>query len=55
MRLKGVLYISDHLMHLLPSLVHTEEQRRKFLETFTSFLDELEKRLGRMPWEGGTA
>lgn len=51
MRLKGILYISDHMMHLLPSLVHTEEQRRRFLEEFDSFLSTLERELGGRPWE----
>lgn len=51
MRLRGILYISDHMMHLLPSLIHTREQRERFLEEFDSLLSMIERELGGRPWE----
>jgi glutamate-1-semialdehyde aminotransferase len=43
-RLRGVLYVSERLVHLLPSLVHSEEEVRLFRTTLESFLAEVAKR-----------
>lgn len=42
-RLSGILYVSEKLLHLLPSLIHTGEDVDKFLRTFESFLDRISK------------
>ena len=43
MRLRGILYISEHNAHLLPSMAHTREDAEKLVETFEEFLEELAK------------
>ena len=43
-RLRGVLYLSGKLAHLLPSLIHGESEARLFVETLASFLSELTRR-----------
>jgi len=50
MRVNGILYLTEGTMHLLPSLVHTSEQRERFLKAFESFLDTLEETLKGRPW-----
>jgi len=40
-RIRGVLYVSEKLAHLLPSLIHSEEEVRLFRSTLESFLAEL--------------
>lgn len=41
MRVNGVLYLSEKMPHLLPSMIHSRDQADKLVRTFTSFLDEL--------------
>ncbi|MCS7111529.1 MAG: aspartate aminotransferase family protein [Ignisphaera sp.] len=41
MRINRILYLSEKMPHLLPSMVHSKEQAKKFTETFAKFLDEL--------------
>ncbi|MEB2836752.1 MAG: aspartate aminotransferase family protein [Desulfurococcales archaeon] len=50
MRVRGILYLTEHTMHLLPSLRHTKKQASAFLEAFEAFLDDLEEALGGRPW-----
>jgi glutamate-1-semialdehyde 2,1-aminomutase len=40
-RLNGVLYLSEKLVHLLPSLVHSKEEVDLFAEVLTNFLTEV--------------
>ncbi|MET1127732.1 MAG: aspartate aminotransferase family protein [Thermoproteota archaeon] len=42
-RVLGILYVSEHMMHLLPSMVHTDEQREKFISYFSSLLESVGK------------
>ncbi len=42
-RLSGVLYVSEKLVHLLPSLVHSKEEVELFERVFASFLDRVFK------------
>ncbi len=39
MRIHGVLYMTEHSPHLMPSMVHTDDQRRRFIELFAQFLE----------------
>ncbi len=39
MRLNGILYISDHQVHLLPALTHSNEEIKKFTESFENLLN----------------
>jgi len=43
-RLRGVLYVSEKLVHLLPSIIHSEEEVKLFRSTLESFLAELTRR-----------
>ena len=43
MRTKNILYVSEHMAHLLPSIEHNRDDAREFLEAFTEFLEELKK------------
>jgi len=45
MRLRGVLYMTEHNAHLLPSMVHSPEDCKTFVELFREFLDEVSKRV----------
>jgi len=45
MRNRGILYLTEHMAHLLPSLIHTKEQAMKFIEVFKDFLEEVRKRI----------
>ena len=42
-RLNGILYMTEHSPHLLPSMVHDEEQRRRLIEVIRKFLDQLSR------------
>ncbi len=41
MRTKGILYMTEHMTHLLPSMVHTEKEAEMFIENFVEFLDKI--------------
>ena len=41
MRTKNILYVSEHMAHLLPSILHGEEDANKLLEALQEFLEEL--------------
>ncbi len=45
MRINGILYLTEHTAHLLPSMVHSREQVEKFVNTFASFLETVSKRI----------
>ncbi len=42
-RLSGLLYISEKLVHLLPSLIHSREEIELFARTFEGFLGRISK------------
>ncbi|ABM81254.1 aspartate aminotransferase family protein [Hyperthermus butylicus] len=41
MRLNGILYMTEHMAHLLPSMAHSRRDADRFIEVFASFLDEI--------------
>ena len=41
MRTRGILYVSEHMAHLLPSVLHSDQDVRDFLEALQGFLEEL--------------
>jgi len=43
MRLRGILYMTEHTAHLLPAMVHTKEHAEQFLKAFEDFVDEANK------------
>ncbi|MDK6027897.1 aspartate aminotransferase family protein [Ignisphaera sp. 4213-co] len=44
MRTRGILYMKENLVHLLPSLIHTEEEAKLFKETLAEFLTTLTRK-----------
>jgi glutamate-1-semialdehyde 2,1-aminomutase len=41
MRINKILYLSEKMPHLMPSMIHSKEQAKRFVDIFTKFLYEL--------------
>ncbi|KUO79927.1 MAG: glutamate-1-semialdehyde 2,1-aminomutase [Vulcanisaeta sp. OSP_8] len=41
MRTKGILYMTEHMPHLLPSMIHTKEQAQDLINAFNELLSEV--------------
>nr|KJR72665.1 MAG: glutamate-1-semialdehyde 2,1-aminomutase [Vulcanisaeta sp. AZ3] len=41
MRTKNILYMTEHMPHLLPSMIHTKEQAQDLINTFNELLSEI--------------
>ncbi|ADN51805.1 aspartate aminotransferase family protein [Vulcanisaeta distributa] len=44
MRVKGILYMTEHTAHLLPSMIHTRDHARVLMEEFRNLLSEVMRR-----------
>ncbi|MGC9180894.1 MAG: aspartate aminotransferase family protein, partial [Vulcanisaeta sp.] len=41
MRTRGILYMTEHMPHLLPSMIHTREHANTLVEEFKGLLSEI--------------
>ncbi|WP_069807216.1 aspartate aminotransferase family protein [Vulcanisaeta thermophila] len=41
MRVNGILYMTEHMLHLLPSMKHTREEARQLVESLENLLSEV--------------
>lgn len=41
MRTRGILYMTEHMPHLLPSMIHTKEHATSLIQEFNNLLSEL--------------
>lgn len=47
MRINGILYLTERMSHLLPSMTHSKDQAEKLVNTFAQFLELISKKLGK--------